>query len=152
MKTSEQGIALIKQFEGFSAQPYRCPAGKWTIGYGHLIGVDDTFPAEVSENDAENILKQDIIASEQAVCRLVTVDISQNQFDALVSFTYNLGSGALAQSTLLKLLNLNNFIGCSSQFPRWDHVNGVPMAGLTRRRVAEMVLFMQEMPNSALLS
>jgi lysozyme len=92
MQTSEQGLTLIKNFEGFSAKPYICPAGKSTIGYGHVIAAGEQFPGgEIDLNMEEILLKQDVIQREQAINCLIQVTLLQYQFDALISFVYNIG-------------------------------------------------------------
>ena len=139
MQTSEQGIALIKQCEGFSAKPYLCPAGKNTIGYGHVIRPGEYFNI-ISEPDAEKLLMNDVKEPEQAINRLVTAEINQNQFDALVSFIYNVGAAAFENSTMLRLINAENPIA-SAQFDRWVYANGMPLNGLIARRAAEKALF-----------
>lgn len=139
---SEEGLALIREFEGFCATPYICPAGHATIGYGHVIGQGEDFPAAgISRAEAENLLIQDAILAETAVNRLVSVTLSQPQFDALVSFAFNLGASALARSTLRKNLQSGDFSGAASEFCRWVYVNGARSQGLLRRRLAEKALF-----------
>jgi len=133
MHTSEQGIALIKRFEGFSATPYICPAGKNTIGYGHVIGAGEDFSGPVSEEDAEKLLQDDVKVPEQAVNRLVTAQLNQNQFDALVSLIYNIGAAAFQNSTLLRLINTEN-PAASEQFDRWVYAGGQKLDGLIARR------------------
>lgn len=142
MQLSPQGLDLIKHFEGFSAQPYQCSAGRWTIGYGHLIKGEERFLQPIDEGAAQELLKADIAQSEQAVCRLVKVLLTQGQFDALVSFVFNLGQGAFSQSTLLRLLNAQNYREAAKQFTRWDFAGGKRIAGLSRRREAEKALFL----------
>ncbi len=139
MKTSQQGINLIKQFEGFSAEAYVCPAGKWTIGYGHVL--QDASISELSTDTAEELLKVDIERVEMAILRLVRVKLSQNQFDALVSLIYNIGIGAFSRSILLKKLNKGNFSAAADEFDRWVYVNKAISAGLQSRRKFEKTLF-----------
>jgi len=141
MQTSEQGLALIKQYEGFSAVPYICPAGKNTIGYGHVIHAGENFPNPISENDAKNLLGDDVKIPEQAVNRLVTAQLNQNQFDALISLIYNIGAGAFENSTLLRVLNLGEYDQAAEQFDRWVYAGGKPADGLIARRGAEKALF-----------
>ena len=142
MQLSPQGLALIKHFEGFSPEPYQCSAGRWTIGYGHLIKGEERFMQPIDEPTAEALLKEDVRQAEQAVCRLVKVPLSQGQFDALVSFVFNLGQGAFSQSTLLRLLNAENYREAAKQFTRWDFAGGKRIAGLSRRRAAEKERFL----------
>jgi lysozyme len=139
---SEQGLALLKRFEGFSATPYLCPAGKWTIGYGHVIGAGEHFPPQGIDLDvAEELLKQDVNIAEHTVCRLVKSNITQNQFDALVSLVYNIGKEAFEKSALLRLLNQNYLNEAGDQFKRWIYAGGRQSEGLKRRRAAEFGLF-----------
>ena len=139
MKTSNTGIRLIKQFEGFRKDAYLCPAKVWTIGYGHTGNV---LPSHtVSELQAENLLKQDLQRFEKAVNELVKVPISQGEFDALVSFSFNVGTNAFKNSTLLKLLNQGKYREAGAQFGRWTLANGSRLPGLIRRREQEQRLF-----------
>ena len=141
MNTSRTGIELIKKFEGCVLTAYKCPAGIWTIGYGHTTGVKEG--QTITNKEAEALLKQDLLTFETYVSNLVTVEINQNQFDALVSFCYNLGPGNLKTSTLLKLLNNGNFEGAAEQFDRWVYAGGKKLSGLIKRRAAEKALFLQ---------
>lgn len=139
MKTSQNGINLIKQFEGCKLTAYKCPAGVWTIGYGHTNGVKSG--QTITQAKAEEYLKSDLIKYENYVNGYVKVSLNQNQFDALVSFTYNCGGGALKTSTLLKKLNNKDYTGASNEFPRWNKSNGKVLNGLVKRRTAEKTLF-----------
>ena len=146
MRTSDAGVSLLKTFEGFRAKPYRCPAGIPTIGYGATFYPDGrpvsmTDPA-ISEAEASRILVDMLGEFEAAVDRLVTVPITQHEFDALVSFAYNLGPTQLASSTLLRKLNAGDKAGAADQFLRWDKSGGKTLAGLTRRRQEERALFL----------
>lgn len=142
MKTSDRGIALIKEFEGFSPNIYLCPAGKPTIGYGHVVH-NETVHQPINEEEAERLLLEDLNDRyEPVVLRLVSAELTQGQFDALVSFTYNLGASNLTNSTLLKKLNAGYYAGAAEEFERWNKCNGKPLAGLTRRRKAEKALFL----------
>lgn len=138
---SEQGYALIRKFEGFAESMYLCPAGKPTIGYGHVIRSGEPMPQKISQDDAARLLVKDVKATEQAVCRLVEVGITQNQFDALVCLAYNIGVTAFANSTLLKLLNEGNMNAAAKQFLRWVYAGPKKPEGLIRRRAEEMALF-----------
>lgn len=141
MKTSQRGIDLIKEFEGCCLTAYADGGGVWTIGYGHTAGV---CQGDVTtEEGAEVFLCDDLVSTETSVSGAVDVPISQNQFDALVSFTYNLGSGNLNSSTLLKLLNSGNPKMAADEFPKWNLINGQPSNGLTRRRESERSLFLE---------
>lgn len=142
MKTSEAGVGLIEAFEGCILHAYPDPASggaPWTIGYGHTAGVE---PGDTcSREQALDWLRKDLAWAEAAVDRLVAVPLEQHRFDALVSFTFNLGQGALAQSTLLKLLNARRYAEVGPQFLRWNNGPNGPMPGLTRRRAAERAMF-----------
>lgn len=139
MKTSNKGIELIKHFEGFKREPYLCPAGVWTIGYGTTQGITaKTKP--ITAQDATKLLQRDLEHFEKAVLRRVKVPLNQNQFDALVSFVYNLGESALLRSTLLRKLNAGEY-QLEAEFLRWVRANGKILAGLARRRQAESDLF-----------
>ena len=148
MKTSAAGKALIKHFESFSSVPYLCPGNVWTIGWGHTKGVTkDTKPITMAEG--EILLAEDLAEFEDAVTDLVVVPITQGQFDALVSFAFNVGQDidadtiaeGLGDSTLLKMLNAGNTAGAAKQFLRWNKAKGRVLAGLTRRRAAERAMF-----------
>ena len=139
MQISKAGLDLIKQFEGLYLKAYRCPAGVPTIGYGHTAGV--AMGQTITQQQADDYLRRDVRQFERAVARLVTVPLTQGQFDALVSFAFNLGEGALAQSTLLRLLNTGDYAGAAAQFDRWNKAGGRVLPGLVRRRAAERALF-----------
>jgi len=139
MKISQEGVNLIKHFEGCRLEAYKCPAGVWTIGYGHTKGVKEGDAIE--QEAAEAFLIEDLEEFEQAVARLVKVPITQQQFDALVSFTFNLGAGNLAASTLLRKLNNYQYIEVPEQMMRWVKAGGQVLDGLVRRRAAEAALF-----------
>ena len=139
MKPSDACVGLVKQFEGFSATAYQCPAGVWTVGYGTTENVEagDT----VTPEEAESLLAGDLMAASKAIDELVDVPLTQNQYDALTSFVYNVGREALRKSTLLRLLNGKNFAGAAKQFQRWNKGGGQVLPGLIRRREAERELF-----------
>lgn len=139
-QVSATGLALIKRWEGCKSNAYLCPAKVWTIGYGHTKTVKPGM--KITIDQAEELLKQDLAVFEQAVVRLVTVPLSQNQFDALVSFAFNVGTNALANSTLLSLLNRKNYLGAAEQFLRWTKAGNVTLKGLVERRKKEYELFM----------
>ena len=148
MKTSKAGLDLIKQFESFRAAPYLCSAGVPTIGYGTTVypnGIKVKLSDQkITQQLAESFLQFHVNAIEKDVSRLVKVILSQNQFDALVSFAYNVGVGAFGDSTLLKLLNAGDIDGTSKQFARWNKAGGKVSNGLTRRRNAEKALFLAQ--------
>lgn len=136
MKTSPAGIALIERFEGLRLRAYQDGNRIWTIGYGHASGV--SAGAFETQAEAEADLCNDLGIAEAAVTRLVTVPLTQGQFDALVSFTYNEGQGRLRDSTLLKLLNNRNYPGAAGAFGSWEQIAGKHSAGLELRRDAEV--------------
>ena len=140
MNISETGIQLIKKFEGCSLKAYKCPAEIWTIGYGHTSGVKEG--QTITREQAEELLIQDLRPFEIGVNNLVNVPLNQNKFDALVSFCYNLGTGNLKKSTLLKLLNKGDYNGAAEQFDRWVYAGGKKLNGLVKRRAAEKKLFL----------
>lgn len=147
MVISTVGIELIKEFEGCYLEAYRCPAGVWTIGYGTtepINGKPITAGMTITQQQADELLLQNLKIYEKAVNENVKVPLSQNQYDALVSFTYNVGCGALSTSTLLKMLNNNDYLGAADQFLRWDKAGGKVLAGLTRRRKRERELFLKD--------
>lgn len=141
MKTSKNGIELIKKYEGCRLTAYKCPANVWTIGYGHTKGVKSGM--KITKAQAEAYLKQDLVTYENAVSKYVKVPISQNQFDALVSFSFNCGTGALRTSTLLSKLNKRDYNGAANEFLRWNKANGKVLNGLVRRRTEERALFLK---------
>ena len=146
MNISKKGIEFIKSFEGFKSYPYHDIGGIPTIGYGTTrMGALPVSMHQhpIDEAEATKILRQDIDATYGAVVdRYVKVDLTQNQFDALVSFTYNLGAHAFFESTLLREINKGNFKIASFEFVKWNHVHGKEVAGLTRRRKAERDMFL----------
>ena len=138
---SDRGLALIRHFEGFQPRVYRCPGGYDTIGYGHVVRAEEAFPGEISLSEAENLLKQDVVEAERAVDRLVPVPLSPGQFDALVSFTFNLGAGALQRSSLRRKACRGEHEAAAREFPRWIYAGGHPLRGLLTRRLAEARLY-----------
>ena len=139
MKTSPKGIALIKEFEGQRLKAYKCPGGVWTIGYGHTAGVKPGML--ISKAQAEEYLKADLIAFERYLNGL-GLALNQNQFDALISFIYNVGTGNFSNSTLLRKVRANpqdNSI--MDEFLRWVYSKGRVLPGLQRRRLDEMKLY-----------
>lgn len=140
MKTSQKGIDLIKKFEGCALRAYKCPAGVYTIGYGHTNNVrpDDV----ITQKEAEDLLKIDLVRFENAVNAAVRIALTQNRFDALVSFTYNVGINALQTSTLLKKINKGDYTGAAGQFLLWNKAGTKVLEGLVRRRAAEKDLFL----------
>tara|TARA_Y100000766_G_scaffold282543_1_gene296070 strand:- start:1223 stop:1648 length:426 start_codon:yes stop_codon:yes gene_type:complete len=139
MNTSQNGIDLIKHFEGCELKAYKCPAGVWTIGYGHIKGVQEGDV--ITEQQADEMLVEELHEYENYVNTLVDVPLNQNQYDALVSWVYNLGGGNLKASTLLKVLNAGDYDNVPEQIMRWNKAGGKVLEGLTRRRQAEADLF-----------
>ena len=137
---SPAGLSLIKKYEGCRTNAYKCPAGVWTIGYGHTKGVSQGMM--ISHRDADKLLEEDLKYFESAVSSAVTVPINQNQFDALVSLAFNIGVGAFDKSTLLARLNSKNYRGAAEQFLRWTRGGGKVLPGLVKRRQEERELFL----------
>lgn len=145
MQTSNKGIALIKEFEGCKLTAYQDSVGVWTIGYGWTQPVNGKpirSGMTIKQETAERLLKTGLVSYESDVSRLVKVGLTQGQFDALVSFTYNLGARSLSTSTLLRKLNAGDYAGAADEFLRWNKAGGKVLNGLTRRREAERSLFL----------
>lgn len=147
MKTSEAGLSLIKKWESFQPRPYLCPANYWTIGYGHLIKdypENNRFPpgSVLTEPEAEELLAEDVEIAERAVLRLIKAPLTQGQFDALVSFTFNLGAGKLQASTLRQKVNRREYLSAADEFGKWVWAGGKKMRGLISRRRDEALLFL----------
>lgn len=145
MKISEAGVKLIKHFEGLRLESYLCPANVWTIGYGHT-GDDVVEGMKITEDRADKMLRRDLRKFEQGVDLLITVPLNQPQFDALVSFAFNCGLGALEESTLRKRLNKGEDPGnvAQEELPKWVKGDGVVLPGLVERRKKELELFTSE--------
>jgi lysozyme len=139
-RIGKAGLDLIKEFEGLKLRAYLCPAKVWTIGYGST-GPHVTAGKVITNAEAEDLLKEDLARFERAVTGFVTVPLTQNQYDALVSFAFNVGISALERSTLLKRVNAKRFDDVPAEFLKWNRAGGRPLAGLTRRRAAEAALF-----------
>ena len=143
MRPSEDGLDLIKRYEGYSDRAYPDPgtgSSPWTIGYGHTRGVRPGMTCTKEQADAW--VCEDVESAERAVQDYVRVPLTQGQFDALVSFIYNVGVHNFNTSTLLRKLNAVDYEGAANEFPRWDHAGGRVLAGLTRRREAERRMFL----------
>jgi lysozyme len=142
---SQSCLDLIKRIEGLRLTPYLDAAGYWTVGYGHKLTSTELAGGAktrtITEPDALLLLIDDVDYAASQVARLVHVPLSQGQLDALTDFTYNLGVERLAGSTLLKLLNLGNYVDAGRQLVRWDMAGGEHLAGLTLRRQAELALW-----------
>jgi lysozyme len=139
-KYSANGLALTERFEGLRLQAYQDSVGVWTIGYGHT-SPDVHAGLTITGQQAKILLAADVAWAVACVNKAVTSAINQNQFDALVDFTFNLGCASLVQSTLLRLLNAADFAAAAPQFLRWNKAGGKVLKGLTLRRQAEMDLF-----------
>jgi lysozyme len=136
----EKAIDLIKKYEGFSARPYKCPAGVLTIGYGRTI---DVRPYEITTEEAETIwLDKYVKTIADQILALVNVDLSNNQTCALIDFVYNLGIGNFKSSTLLRKINQGDFSAAANEFLKWNKAGGIVLKGLENRRIAERMLFL----------
>ncbi len=146
LKTSTSGKNIIKEFEGFRAIAYLCPAGVWTVGYGstRINGKPVGKGTKITTEEAEVFLEQDLKSFEDGVSQNVSIELTQNQFDALVCFVYNVGLGNFKKSTLLKKLNAGKLEDAAEEFLKWDKSKGKSLPGLTRRRKAERALFLSE--------
>ena len=147
---SDEGISLIKRYEGYKTTPYRCPAGLYTVGYGHVIGNGLQLPDEWNRTfflgEIDELLERDLARFERGVLRYCTVYLTQSQFDALVSFSFNLGLGVLQRSTLRQKLNRGDYDGASKEFLKYTRAGGKVLKGLVRRRQAEYNLFNRHSP------
>ena len=132
-------VSLIKQWEGLRLEAYTDFGGVWTIGYGHTATAHRGM--RITEEEAERLLRVDVAWAEEAINRNVKVDLTQNQYDALASWVYNLGETNLRRSTLLRKLNGGDYRGAGKEFLRWNKDEGVTLDGLTRRREAEVALW-----------
>ena len=141
--TSPKGLKLIKDEEGYRAKAYKDAVGVWTIGYGTTNPTVAFEGNEIGKVKAETYLRQDVESAEDAIRRFVKVELDQHQFDALVSFVYNVGEGAFRKSTLLKKLNSGDTLGAANEFPRWVYAKGKKLNGLIKRRNKERALFLE---------
>ena len=143
---NERGIQIVKSFEGISTKPYLCPANVWTVGYGATVGSDgrpiDPDMEPISETEAEALFLRDLESSQGWVSRLIKTALTENQYFALVSFTFNVGAGALQRSTLRMKLNREEYQVAADEFPKWRMAGGRILAGLVRRRAVERALFL----------
>lgn len=144
MVLSDNGLQLVKDSEGFRSKAYQDTGDVWTVGYGttRINGRPVTKFDTVDELYAVVLLKADVASAIDTVNRLVKVPLTQNQFDALVDFVYNLGEGQFNRSTLLKKLNLKDYVGASEEFPKWVFDNGKVQPGLVKRRSLEKSIFL----------
>lgn len=141
--TSQNGINLIKRFEGCKLTSYKCPANVWTIGYGHTLNVKPN--QKITQQQAEQFLKQDLVKFENCINNIHIKKLNQNKFDALVSFTFNVGIGAFQSSTLRKkVVNDSDDKNILLEFYKWIYANGKQLAGLKQRRKAEADLYFKK--------
>jgi lysozyme len=143
-KLNEAGLNLVQESEGLAVEKYQDAAGKWTIGYGHLIKTGETFDGPISEQRATELLEQDLQLAQSAVDELVSVSLNENQYSALVDFVYNVGKNNFSASTLLKRLNSGKYATAANEFVKWVYAGGRRIDGLARRRAAERTLFLTE--------
>jgi len=141
MQLSAEGLRLVKRWEGYRERTYLDVAGFPTIGYGHRLLASESFPNGIEEAQANEILARDVRGAELSVTRMVKVALTQNQFDALVDFVFNLGQGKLAASTLLKELNRGRYDAACEQLLLWDHAGAQENENLKARRRSEYVLW-----------
>ena len=139
MKTSEEGVALIRHFEGCRLEAYLCPASVWTIGYGHTLDVREGDV--IDQEAAEALLIEDLEEFEGYVTSLVEIELKQHQFDALVAWTFNLGPANLKESTMLNRINYGPLSDVPFQLQRWNRAGGQVLDGLVKRRAAEAALW-----------
>lgn len=140
MRTSDNGRALIRHFEGLALEAYFCPAGVLTIGYGST-GKHVQTGMRITKEQADALLVKDLERFEEGVDELVTVHLDQDEFDALVAFSFNVGLGNLKTSTLLRRLNAKDYASAASEFRKWNKGGGKVLPGLVKRRAAEAALF-----------
>ncbi len=143
-----EGLELIKDFEGFEADPYKDVAGIWTIGFGSIYGqagkrVTQDHPS-ITRDQAVELMARDLQRTEDRVARLIKVPVTENQFAALCSFAYNVGTGAFQRSTARMKLNRQDYLGCANELLRWKYAGKKVVQGLLRRREAERQLFLSE--------
>ena len=141
MEVGKEGTGLVKYFEFFEDMPYTCPAGKKTIGWGHVILPEDDFDLPLSPEDGLHLLVQDLGIAKKAVQEGVVVGLHQYQFDALVSLAFNIGNGAFLKSQTLEALNRKNLPDLFKEWKEWRKADGEIISGLEKRRACEIVLF-----------
>ena len=145
MRTSDNGIALIKEFEGLQTKPYRDCIGLWTVGIGTLIGdgksLPDSWNRTFTLEECYALLRKELVSIERGIAKYISVSLTQNEFDALVSFVYNLGLGTLQRSTVRQKLNRNDKVGAIESWLKYNKAGGKVFKGLDRRRKAEVKLF-----------
>jgi len=145
---NKNGVELLKDFEGFSSTPYKDVAGIWTIGFGSIYGIDNKRVTEnhpnITEEIAQELMERDLKTTEFTIANLVKVPLTENQFSALCSFVYNIGSGAFQRSTARMKLNRKDYEGCANELLKWKYAGKKIIPGLLRRRKAERELFLTE--------
>jgi lysozyme len=141
MRPSHACYTLISQFEGFSSRIYRCPAGYDTVGYGHRVRMGECYGGGITHEEAYDLLRRDAAIAADAVHRLIHATLNQSQYDALVSFTFNVGAGALQRSTLRQVLLRGEMARAPDEFRRWVFAGGRKLSGLVQRREAEIATF-----------
>ena len=141
--TNSKGVNLIKQFEGLRTEPYICAGGYLTIGYGHKLLPSDRYN-KITEDRADSVLKKDLLRTERAVLRYIEAPLTDDQFAALVSFTFNLGPATLQRSTLRQKVNYGQYKDAGKEFTRWVYAGGKKLHGLVRRRKTEKMLFLSD--------
>lgn len=144
MEINSRGLQIIKVCEGLRLDAYKCSAGIWTIGYGSIddAGVPVTEGLRIDESKADKLLLDDLAWTYKIIARYVRVELNSNQFSALCSFIFNIGSGNFKASTLRQKLNRGDFIGASNEFWKWRRANGIILRGLVKRRELEELLFL----------
>tara|TARA_R100000234_G_C4966553_1_gene164174 strand:- start:145 stop:582 length:438 start_codon:yes stop_codon:yes gene_type:complete len=142
MNISKEGLSLIKKFEGCELEAYLCPAGVWTIGYGHTKDVKEGD--KINKDEADYLLQEEMIEYESYINDFVEVPLEQNQFDALCSWVYNLGPTNLKNSTMLRVLNEEKYADVPQEIKRWNKAGGEVLDGLIKRREAEAKMFAGE--------
>lgn len=138
---NQKGIDIIKYFENFKSKPYLCPAGKPTIGYGHVIRKDEIF-SEITEQEGLELLFKDVSEVEELISKIIKIPINNNQLSALVCLVFNIGIGRFQKSTLLNKLNSGNIMSAADEFLNWSYCNHIRLLGLVRRRGVERILFL----------
>lgn len=152
---SNAALALLHEFEqgpagGFAAEPYVCPAGKTTVGWGHVVRADDKLIYPLSAERADDLLRRDLERFTALLASAIRVPLQQCMFDALLCFVFNIGFGAFSDSTLLRKLNQGDYAGAADELLRWNKARDpktgarIELAGLTRRRAAERDLFLRD--------
>lgn len=145
MKTSQRGLDLIKRYEGIKLKPYRCPAGLWTVGCGHLIGngnmLPDSWNRKFTIEEVNALLATDVCRFERGIERYISAKLTQGMFDALVSFSFNLGLGTLQRSSLRQKINRGDYEGAKKVLLKYNKAGGKVLKGLDNRRKDEAALF-----------